>query len=53
MGWRFHHSGGSLALENSVYLGGGDIRKTKQLVIYGQMCGEHAQIKWALQREGL
>lgn len=53
VGWRFHHSGGTLSLENSVYLGNGEIRKTKQLVVYGQMTDEHAQVKWALQREGL
>ena len=52
-GWRFHHTGGTLALENSIYLGSGEIRKTKQLVIHGKMNKEHAQVKWALQREGL
>ena len=53
IGWRFHHTGGTLSLENSVYLGNGEIRKTKQLVIHGQMSCEHAQVKWAFQREGL
>jgi uncharacterized heparinase superfamily protein len=53
-GWRFFHSGGALAVENSIYLGQGSRpRKTKQLVIYGQMSSDHAAIKWALQREGL
>lgn len=53
-GWRFQHTGGTLALENSVYLGDGKgVRKTKQLVIYGQMNAEHAQVRWALQREGM
>lgn len=52
-GWRFFHSGGHLALEDSVYLGqGSQPRKTKQLVIYGQMDSDFAKIKWALQREG-
>lgn len=53
-GWRFQHSGGRLALENSVYIGSGSQpRKAKQLVIYGQMSDDQAQVKWALQREGL
>lgn len=53
VGWRFHHSGGTMALENSIYIGNGELRKTKQIVIYGQMSGEFAQVKWAVQREGL
>ncbi|MEZ5814539.1 MAG: heparinase II/III family protein [Alphaproteobacteria bacterium] len=53
VGWRFHHSGGALALEDSVYLGQGtQVRKTKQLVIYGQSIDKSVKIKWALQREG-
>ena len=53
VGWRFMHGGGHLALEDSVYLGQGiEPRKTKQLVIYGQIHDVKAQIKWALQREG-
>lgn len=52
-GWRFFHTGGHLALENSIYLGSGSRpMKTKQLVIYGAMESDSAQIKWALQREG-
>lgn len=53
-GWRFFHTGGALALEDSLYLGEGNRpRKTKQLVIYGRMETDIAQIKWAMQREGL
>lgn len=52
-GWRFHHTGGLVALENSIYLGTGTRpRKTKQIVIHGVMEGDIARIKWALQREG-
>jgi uncharacterized heparinase superfamily protein len=51
-GWRFTIVGGALKLENSVYLGQGiRPRKTKQLVIRGQMTDDHAQFKWALQLE--
>ena len=53
VGWRFHHMGGCMALEDSVYMGQGcEPRKTKQLVIYGQITDKKAQIKWALKREG-
>ncbi len=52
-GWRFKHAGGSLSLEDSVYVGeGARPRKTKQLVIYGQVHEDHACIKWGLHKEG-
>lgn len=52
-GWRFQRSGGVLKLEDSIYMGEGTRpRKTKQLVIYGRMIDDSAQIKWALKREG-
>ncbi len=51
-GWRFSRSAGLLALEDSLYLGNGTIpRKTKQIVIYGQMTEDEAIVKWALKRE--
>ncbi|MCB1532825.1 MAG: heparinase II/III family protein [Alphaproteobacteria bacterium] len=53
IGWRFSFSAGHLALEDSIYLGqGAHPRKTKQLVIYGQITEDTAKIKWALHREG-
>ena len=53
VGWRFSHSAGVLALEDSVYLGDGTHpRKTKQLVIYGRSSEAQAQIKWRVSREG-
>ena len=53
IGWRFHQTGGVLALEDSIYLGEGiRPRKTKQLVIYGQISENVSQFKWAFQREG-
>lgn len=52
-GWRFQQTGGYLTLEDSVYLGQGtQPRKTKQLVIYGQVFEKRHKIKWAFQREG-
>ena len=51
-GWRFAHSLGHLAIEDSIYLGeGARPRKCQQIVIYGQMEVDHALIKWALQRD--
>lgn len=53
IGWRFHQAGGHLCLEDSVALHQGTrTRKTKQLVIYGQITEDQYKIKWALQREG-
>jgi uncharacterized heparinase superfamily protein len=53
IGWRFHHAGGTLALEDSIYLGEGSRpRKTKQLVVYDTLTCDKYKIKWALQREG-
>lgn len=52
MGWRFTITQGTLALENSVYLGQGiRPRKTKQLVIRDTLSQKHQQYKWALQKE--
>lgn len=54
IGWRFHQSGGVLKLEDSVYLGEDSRpRKTKQLVVYGEMPETEFKVKWAMQREGL
>lgn len=51
-GWRFYHIGGELRLENSVYLGdGGQIRKTKQIVLYLKSARGPFMIQWALQKE--
>jgi uncharacterized heparinase superfamily protein len=54
MGWRFQHTGGTLSLDHSVYLGeNGQPRRTRQLVINSQMTEDYIQFKWALQREGI
>lgn len=54
VGWRFTAEGGTLALDNSIYLGDGiHTRKTKQLVITGSMSEDFRQFKWALQKEGV
>lgn len=54
IGWRFHQSGGVMKLEDSIYLGEDSRpRKTKQLVVYGNMPDTEFKVKWAMQREGL
>ncbi len=53
-GWRLRASGGSLAIEESVYCGmGGAMRRTSQIVISGQTAsdGTATTIKWGLRRE--
>lgn len=53
VGWRFKHVGGTLVLEDSVYLGqDAQPRKTKQLAIYSQSIEKEVKIKWALCKEG-
>jgi uncharacterized heparinase superfamily protein len=51
-GWRFFNRGGELAIEDSVYLGSGARPfKTLQIVIYGEMAADFAQIKWRLEKQ--
>ena len=53
VGWRFKHYGGRLLLEDSVYMGeGAQPRKTKQLVVIGQVYETYNQFKWCLRKEG-
>ncbi|MCD8562826.1 MAG: heparinase II/III family protein, partial [Alphaproteobacteria bacterium] len=54
IGWRFHHQGGALRLEDSIIMGeNGPPRKTVQIVLAGEITEPGATIKWALQREGV
>jgi uncharacterized heparinase superfamily protein len=51
-GWRLRLQGGALALGDSVYLTkSGQVRRTQQLVVLGDIGQERTQIKWSLQRE--
>lgn len=53
-GWKFCAVGGTLSVENSIYLGNGvKPIKTRQLVISACIKAETTQIKWALQKEML
>lgn len=51
-GWRIRASGGKIGLTDSVYLGNkGQIQKTRQVTIDGELIGKDAQVKWAIQKE--
>lgn len=51
-GWRFLLAGGSLTLEDGVYLGASDMpRRTSQIVVSGACNREGARVRWALRRE--
>ncbi|MSO93440.1 MAG: hypothetical protein EXQ86_08590 [Rhodospirillales bacterium] len=51
-GWRFRASGGTIGLEESVYLGQrGAIRRAEQIVVSGGLDGNGATVKWSIGRE--
>ena len=49
-GWRFRAGGGTLEVEESVYLGGPVVRRAEQLVISGQMKDGPAEIAWVFEQ---
>jgi uncharacterized heparinase superfamily protein len=51
-GWRFRCGGGSLSVEESVYLGGGVLRRTEQLVVAGHIRDEDVECAWLLEQVG-
>jgi uncharacterized heparinase superfamily protein len=46
-GLTFHAGGATLSLEESVYMGHGDIRRAEQIVLSGVLGSDGAVIKWA------
>lgn len=50
-GWRFRASA-QIAIEESVYLGTGQVRKTEQLVIAGAVRDQDVQIDWLFEQIG-
>jgi len=50
-GWRLRADGGRMALEESIYLGGYETRRTEQVVLTSGADGPQ-QIKWAITRVG-
>jgi uncharacterized heparinase superfamily protein len=48
-GWRFRY-GGPIAIEESVYLGRGVVRRSEQLVLAGEVKNEPVEIGWAFEK---
>jgi uncharacterized heparinase superfamily protein len=49
-GWRFRAGGGELSVEESVYLGGGVVRRTEQLVILGVVRESPTEVAWVFEQ---
>jgi len=50
-GWKFQASGGTITLQESVYLNGnGEVRRCNQIVVSGPLHGDGAQIKWRFHK---
>ena len=49
-GWKFRAEGGAVSLEDSVYLGDGTPRRTRQIMVAGRLEGQGATVKWRLNR---
>jgi uncharacterized heparinase superfamily protein len=50
--WRLRAAGAEIGLAESIYLGSGELRKTRQIVLSGVTGGDGASVRWALRREG-
>ncbi|MCZ6497050.1 MAG: heparinase II/III family protein, partial [Alphaproteobacteria bacterium] len=53
-GWRFRAEGGKIALEKSVYLGSGEVKRSNQIVVSGGVTAfgprPGAVVRWSLRR---
>jgi uncharacterized heparinase superfamily protein len=49
-GWRFRCGGGLLEVEESIYLGGGTVRRTSQLVISGALREAQTEVAWVFEQ---
>jgi uncharacterized heparinase superfamily protein len=49
-GWRFRCGGGSLGVEESIYLGSGTVRRAEQLVVTGTVKDAPAEIAWVFEQ---
>ena len=49
--WRLRASGADMSLGESIYLGSGEPRKTRQIVLSGITGGGGATVRWAIRRE--
>lgn len=51
-GWRFRADGGSIRLEDTVYMGvRGESRRSQQIVLSGPPTGDGSSLRWSLARE--
>ncbi|MGH6979848.1 MAG: heparinase II/III family protein [Stellaceae bacterium] len=51
IGWRLRGQGATMTVADSVYLGGENLRKSRQIVLDGHVGGGGGVVKWALRRE--
>ncbi len=51
IGWRLRAQGAVLSIAESIYLGGGSVKKTGQVVLDGHVGSNGAIVKWAIRRE--
>ena len=49
-GWRFRAGGGEISVEESIYLGGGVVRRTEQLVISSMVLESPAEVAWVFEQ---
>ncbi len=49
-GWRFRAGGGSVTVEDSIYLGGASVRRTEQLVVSGQVRDTPVEAAWVFEQ---
>ena len=51
VGWRLRAQGAVMSLAESIYLGGGERRKSQQIMLDGHIATAGTTVKWALRRE--
>jgi uncharacterized heparinase superfamily protein len=51
IGWRLRTQGAVLSIAESIYLGSGSVKKTRQVVLDGHVGSNGAIVKWAIRRE--
>jgi len=51
IGWRLRTEGAVLSIAESIYLGSGAVKKTRQIVLDGHVGSNGAVVKWGIRRE--
>jgi uncharacterized heparinase superfamily protein len=49
-GWRFRGGGGEIGIEESIYLGGGVVRRAERLVIAATVKDSPAEVAWVFEQ---